>query len=159
MPPPPALPDTAALLHAALVHHAEGRTAQAEALYRDILRSEQDNHRTLGMLAIILCDGADTGEAETILLRHLALRPDDGASLHRLGRLRAGDGDDAAAADLYRRAALALPRLAPIHNDLGVLLHRRGSRREALEALDRAVVLDPAYAAAHGNRGFILFEM
>jgi tetratricopeptide (TPR) repeat protein len=146
-------------LHAALVHHAAGRTAQAEALYRAILRSEPDNHRALGMLAIILSDGLDAAEAETILLRHLALRPDDGASLHRLGRLRAQSGDDAAAADLYRRAALALPSLAPIHNDLGVSLHRLGRGREALEALDRAVALDTAYAAAHGNRGFVLLEM
>jgi Flp pilus assembly protein TadD len=156
--PPPALPDTAALLHAALVHHAEGRTERAEALYRDLLESEPDNDRALGMLAIILSDGADTAETQTILLRHLALRPDDGASLHRLGRLHAREGNDGAAADLYRRAALALPRLAPIPNDLGVSLHRLGFKGEALEALDRAIALDPAYAAAHGNRGFILLE-
>ena len=159
MTPPPALTDTAALLHAALVHHAEGRTQQAEGLYRGLLESEPDNHRALGMLAIILSDGADAAEAETVLLRHLALRPADGASLHRLGRLRAREGDDAAATDLYRRAAAALPRLAPIHNDRGVSLDRLGRRDAALEALDRAVALDPAYAAAHGNRGFVLLEM
>jgi Flp pilus assembly protein TadD len=147
------------MLHAALVHHAEGRTEQAEALYRDLLRSEPDNHRALGMLAIILSDGPDVDEAETILLRHLALRPDDGASLHRLGRLRARSGDDGAAVDLYRRAATALPGLAPIHNDLGVSLDRLGRRPEALEALDTAIALDSAYAAAHGNRGFVLLEM
>jgi Flp pilus assembly protein TadD len=157
--PTPALTDSAALLHAALVHHAAGRTEQAEALYRNLLHRAPDNHRALGMLAIILSDGADTVEAEAVLLRHLDLRPDDGASLHRLGRLRAKGGDDAAAADLYRRAAAALPRLAPIHNDLGVSLHRLGRRGEALEALGRAIALDPDYAAARGNRGFVLLEM
>jgi tetratricopeptide (TPR) repeat protein len=159
VPLPLAPPDTAALLHAALVHHAASRTAEAETLYRRILEDEPDNARALGMLAIILSDGPDAAEAEAMLLRHLVLRPQDGASLHRLGRLRARAGDDATAAELFGQAALALPRLPPIHNDLAVSLHRLGRRHEALDALDRAVALDPGYAAAHGNRGVVLYAM
>jgi hypothetical protein len=41
------------------------------------------------MLAIILIDGPDDAEVEAVILRHLALIPDDGASLLLLGHLRA----------------------------------------------------------------------
>jgi tetratricopeptide (TPR) repeat protein len=148
-------PDIAALLRAALIHHAQNQTAEAEALYRRILELEPHHARALGMLAMIAADRSD-GEAEALLLRHLGLEPDNGASLHRLGRLRARQGDDEAAEALLRQAAVALPRLAPIHNDLGACLHRLGRTAEALEALDRAVAIDPTYAVAHANRGMIL---
>ena len=94
-----------------------------------------------------------------MLQRHLALRPNDGASLHALGQLRARAGDDAAAVALFQRAIQWLPRLAPIHNDLGVALHRLGQDDEALAALQgRAIDLDSAYGAAHGNRGQVLLD-
>lgn len=148
-------PDIAALWRAALTHHAQNKTVEAEALYRRILEHEPEHARALGMLAMIAADRSD-GEAEALLLRHLRLEPDNGASLHRLGRLRGRQGDDDAAEALLRQAAVALPRLSPIYNDLGACLHRMGRTSEALEVLDRAVAIDPAYAVAHANRGMIL---
>jgi len=112
------------------------------------------------MLAMALADqpGRDA-EAEAALTRHLAVRPNDGASLHRLGRLRARQGDDGAAVGLLRQAAEQLPRLAPVFNDLGVSLHRLGERDDALAVLDHAILLDPAYGTAHLNRGAVLFDL
>jgi tetratricopeptide (TPR) repeat protein len=150
--------DIPALLRAALTHHAGNRPDQAKPIYLQILDRDPDHAQALGMLALILSDEPDEAAAQTVLLRHLALRPDDGASLHRLGRLRAGQGDDGAAAVLFQRAALSLPALAPIHNDLGVSLHRLGRTHEALSALDQAIALDPGYAAAHANRASLLTE-
>ena len=157
-PVPP--PDTPGLFHDALRLHLDDRLDEAEILYRKVIEQDPGHVQGLGMLAVILADqpGRDT-EAETALLRHLALRPADGASLHCLGRLRARQGDDEAAATLLRQAAEQAPKLAPVFNDLGVSLHRLGERRDALAALDHAIALDPAYGIAHGNRGAVLFDL
>jgi tetratricopeptide (TPR) repeat protein len=146
-------------MRAALLCHAQHRLDEAQALYRQVLALNPQHARALGMLALALCDGPEPEAAEPVLLDHLSLCPDDGASLHRLGRLRTRQGRDEAAAGLLARAVLALPNLAPIHNDLGVALHRLGRREEALAALDRAVALDGAYAVAHGNRGGTLLDL
>jgi tetratricopeptide (TPR) repeat protein len=152
-------PDVGDALNAALRLHLDNRLDEAEAGYRAILASQPGHAQALGMLAMIVADGPREAEAETLLRRHLALRPTDGASLHRLGRLAARRGDDDGAAGLFEAAARWLPRLAPIHNDLGVSLHRLGRSEAALAALETAVSVDPSYGVAHGNRGVVLFDL
>jgi Flp pilus assembly protein TadD len=150
--------DTAVLLRRALINHADHRLAQAEALYRRILQHDPDHAQALGMLAIILIDGDNEIEAEAVILRHLTVCPNDGASLHCLGQLRARQGDDETAISHFQHALQWLPLQPPIYNDLGVSLHRAGRPDEALAALNLAVGLEPAYGMAHGNRGAVLFD-
>jgi len=150
--------DILGLLRPALIHHAEGRQADAEALYRRILEQQPDHPQALGMLALILSDGPREAEAEAVLRRHVALAPDAGASLHALGRLLIRQGRDEEALALLQRAARLLPALAPAHNDLGAALHRAGQLTEALQAFERATAIDPGYGVAHANRGLALQE-
>jgi len=154
----PASPPTelASLLREGQTHHLAGRLDEARTAYRSILAENPDHAAALGLLALALAGDLDTPETEAVVLRHLAQRPFDGASLHLLGQIRARQGDDAEAAVLLERAANWLPRLAPIRNDLGVSLHRLGRDEAALAALDQAIALDGAYATAHGNRADVL---
>ena len=151
--------DPAALLAAAKSHLDERRWDEAERHCRQVLQRDPDNADALGLLAAALSDGPGSAEAVPTLLRHLELRPDDGGSLHRLGRVRAEQGDAEAAARLLEQAACSLPDVAIIHNDLAVILDRLGRAEQALAAADRAVALDPGFAFAHGNRGLMLFNV
>jgi Flp pilus assembly protein TadD len=144
------------MLRAGQAHHLAGRMVEARAAYRAILDQDPDQVRALGLLALSLAGDLDAPETEAVVLRHLTLRPFDGASLHLLGQIRARQGDDAEAAVLLDRAANWLPKLAPIHNDLGVSLQRLGQTGSALAAFDRAIALDPTYATAQANRGDVL---
>ncbi len=148
----------AQLLGEAVGHHVENRLAQAQAGYRAVLDVAPDHAEALGMLALILTDGPDLAEAEGVVQRLVALRPDDSASQLCLGRLRMRQGDDAAAVEVLRRVAAERSDLPPVFNELGVGLHRLGRTDEALEALDRALALNPAYQVARGNRGMVLFD-
>jgi tetratricopeptide (TPR) repeat protein len=152
-------PEPAGLLSAAQARYADDRWDEAEALCREILLQDPRHADALGLLAAILADGPGAADTLEVLLRHLALRPDDGVSLHRLGRLRAAQGDSEIAVKLLQRAAESRPELAIIQNDLAILLDRLGRRAEAMAAVDRAVGLDPTFALAHGNRGFMLLDM
>ncbi len=107
---------------------------------------------------MILMDRPGDPEAEALFLRHLEMDPENPTTLHNLGRLLQGKGEDRDAAALFRRAAAGLPDLAPIFNDLAVSLHRLGQRDEALLALDRALEVDPNYGVAHDNRGMVLYD-
>jgi tetratricopeptide (TPR) repeat protein len=143
--------DMAQQLREALRHHAEGRLAEAEAGYREILLIKAQHPMALGMLALILADGPDEAAAEAALTHHLTLVPDSAPSLLALGRMRAQQGDDLAALGLLRSASEQRCDLAPIQNDIGVCLYDLGRLDEARTALERAVQLDPAYAPAHTN--------
>jgi len=144
------------LLRAGQAHHLAGRLGEARAAYDGVLAQDPDHAQALGLLALTHAGELDAPETEAVVLRHLVLRPFDGASLHLLGQIRARQGDDAEAALLLEGAANWLPKLAPIHNDLGVSLHRLGRTEAALAALDRALALNPAFATAQANRGDVL---
>ncbi|HZZ32807.1 MAG TPA: tetratricopeptide repeat protein [Phenylobacterium sp.] len=152
--------DAASLMRDGLAHHAANRLAEAKAAYRAILARWPDDAEAMGMLALILADGEDpeAAEAEELVLRRAALRPEDPAALLGLGWLRARQGDHEAAVTIYRQAAEWRPELAPIHNELGVALRNLGRRDEALAALDEAIARDPAFRVARGNRGLVLVD-
>lgn len=145
------------MLKAALDCHLHGRLPEACALYRRVLAIDPLQPQALSMLGIILMNSPDRAEAEALFLRHLAVVPDDPFTLHNLGRLNHAKGDYRAAVDLFRRAGVGKPDLAPIFNDLAVSLNCLGQRDEALAAVDRALLIDPHYGVAHDNRGIVLY--
>ncbi|THD70183.1 tetratricopeptide repeat protein [Phenylobacterium sp.] len=150
--------DAAGLMREALAHHAASLLAEAEAAYRAILERWPDHAEAMGMLAMILADGPNAAEAEAMVLRRLELRPEDPAALLGVGWLKARQGDNEAALEIFQRAAQWRPDLAPIHNEIGVALHQLGRREEALTALGHALAVDPAFRVAHGNRGLVLID-
>jgi len=152
------IPASNALLKAAFSHHREGRLTAPEALYRQILETDPRQPFALSMLGMILMEGPDKAEAESVFLRHLELDPENPMTLHSLGRLLQIKGNDRDAIALFRRACAGKPDLAPIFNDLAVSLHRLGQWDDALVALDRALVIDPDFGIAHDNRGVVLYD-
>ncbi|MCK6450969.1 MAG: tetratricopeptide repeat protein [Alphaproteobacteria bacterium] len=99
------------------------------------------------MLALLRRREGDPGEAEALLRRAVALKPDS-VELHvRLGQVLALNGDDAGAAACFRRATGLMPSLAPAHSDLANALHRLGRHAEAVEAQRRALAIAPGHPA------------
>ncbi len=146
------------LIESALRHHLSGRLMDAQALYRQVLAIDPLHSHALCMLGIILLESARTAEAESLLRRHLQQEPDNPVSLHNLGRLLQGQGNDRAAIELFHRACDSGSALAPVFVDLAGSLFRLGFWDEALAAVDRAVVIDPNFGAAHDFRGVVLLE-
>src|SRR5205823_1701066 len=136
-------PDPSKLYQAAFEHHAAGRLADAEALYRKILAANPhhpDALHWLGVLAhqcgqhpvaidlisrAIMSAAAARGVAPASYYANLAM------VFNIVGRT-----DDAIEAS---RAALRIdPQLAAAHNILGVALQSRGQLNEAIESFREA---------------------
>ena len=69
--------DSYALCNAAFVNHRGNRLTEAEALYRRVLETDPRQSNALGMLGMLLMNGPDTAEAESVFLRHLEADADN----------------------------------------------------------------------------------
>ena len=89
------------------------------------------------------------GEAAAILLRHLAVVPDDLAAMLMIARTYANQGRFADAGNWGRRL-LKLDRLrAPNHYLLAMICQECGDLGAAAASLQRALFLDPNFVMAH----------
>ena len=83
----------------------------------------------------------------------LSAEPRNSGVLHRLGVLRAQQGELAEAETLLRRAIDCNPSSSPAHNNLGMLLNLLERHQEAIPILKRAIALAPQAPLAHNNLG------
>src|SRR5207253_9809131 len=81
------------LLNDGLVHHRNGRLAEAEALYRRMLELQPDQPDALNLLGVIALQSSKPQQAEELLRRSVQKAPtfatlnNFGEALRQLGRL------------------------------------------------------------------------
>ena len=140
----------------ALEHHQQGRLAEAERLYRQILALDPRHSDSLHLLGAIAHQvGRDEvaveliGAAIALDKRQAAYHSNMGASLQALGRL-----DEAATS--YQRAIELKPELAEAQMNLGAVLEAQGKHAQAETRFRKAIELKPGLAEAHVNLGNVL---
>jgi tetratricopeptide (TPR) repeat protein len=132
----------------AAAHQAAGRLAEAEQIYRDLLRGAPDRADVLCKLAKVLHAQGRAKEARRRFRDAIRLRPGDGEAHRGLGDLyRAQALFDQAAAS-YRQAIEAEPEVAAAHVNLAYCLTQLDRPEEAGEHFRRALALDPGSAEA-----------
>jgi tetratricopeptide (TPR) repeat protein len=146
-------PDPAADYSQAVALHHAGQHAEAQRLYRAILKRAPVHADALHLLGLSLCQTGRHTEALTFLSRALLQRPqwvealiNRGNALQELGQ------PERALADFD--AALALqPDHPEALGNRGVTLYALGRLEEAVADYDRALARRPAYPEALHNRG------
>ena len=83
--------------------------------------------------------------------RALQIDPAFVAALLNLASLRTNAGEPKAGEEIYRRALALAPRSYEAYNGLGIALARQGRTREAAEAFEKAIAIDPGLATAREN--------
>ena len=139
--------------------HQQGRLAEAERLYRQVLALEPRHAEALHLLGVVALQTGRHDAAADLIGRAIETAPAVAAyhanlagALKGLGRL-----EEAAAAS---RTAIDLkPDFAEAWSNLGDLLTSLERYEEALDACDTAIDLRPVYAAAHSNRGSTLARL
>jgi tetratricopeptide (TPR) repeat protein len=153
-----AKPDRSLQLQLANLHSALDRHAEAEAIYSDIIVSDEEAGAP-DWRAVFLRGTArerqDKWElAEADLQRALELQPDNATILNYLGyswidrglKLEEGLG-------LIRRAVALEPNSGQIVDSLGWAHYRLGQYDEAVQYLERAVELEPADPVLNDHLG------
>jgi len=128
-----------------------GRVEQAEAGFREALRSDPDSAEALLALGVIASMREDYAASIDYCRRAAKARPDFVDAWQQLGvsALQAGDGDTALEA--LERAVAINPNDKEIQSRLGVVYARAGRLDDARRAWMRALEIDPDFAKARHN--------
>ena len=145
-------------LNLAVEHHRQGRFAQAEQLYRQVLLADRQNIDALHLFGLLASQVGNYDVAVEYIGRAIRLHNREAAFYVNLGEAyrKWGKADEALAA--LEKAVALDPKLSEAHNTLGAVLQSQGRLDDALAAYTRAIELAPDFGQAHANIGPLLVE-
>ena len=144
------------LMALAAEHHKDGRTEEAERLYRRVLRDNPRNVDALRLLAQLALKANHGDDAEVLLERALEIAPDYLQALLDLGQLCKEEDRYGEALDCFDRALALEPSHAQVHFLRAGTLARASFTQEAVEAYRRCLALRPAHIGALLGLGHVL---
>src|SRR4051812_34467778 len=113
-------------LQQAIEHQNHGRFAEAEKIYRTILKQVPDQPEVLHLMGLLSHQTGDDEAGERHIRRALMLAPDRAKFRLSLGMVLQGRGKVDEAIGLYRAVVEAQPASAEGFNHLGVALSAAG---------------------------------
>jgi Tfp pilus assembly protein PilF len=140
-------------------HHQAGRLAQAESIYREILRVEPGHGEALQLLGTLRLQLGRPEEAIALLEQSVAVAGGNAAVFSNLGSacLAAGRNEQARAA--LERAVACEPNFGQAHYNLGMAQSNLGLLAESAISYRRCLEREPGMAAAHNNLGDVLRQL
>jgi arylsulfatase A-like enzyme/Flp pilus assembly protein TadD len=150
---PKRLVDVDQKMHDAVAADEEGRTADAIALYRDVLARRPEMMAASRHLAFDYWRSGQTLAAIDTLRVAIERGSTPGAEI-QLGTYLVEVGRGQEAVTLLEKAAQAEPTLDAL-NALGIAYGRTGRAKDALAAFDRGLRIDPENPMLHENIGAI----
>jgi len=135
-----------AMLQQALLDQRAGRLAEAERLYREILRALPDHLGITNNLGIALKDQGKLAEAAATFRKVLARNANDPLAHINLGNVLRLQGQLEESGASYRRAIALKPEMPLAHANLGTVLCETGRTEESFASFRRHAEL--AYGTA-----------
>ena len=147
------------LLARAIALHRDGRPADAEAVYRQILETSPDDFAALHLLGVALHQQGRNEAAATSIARALDLNANDAAAHSNLSLALRDLGRYGEALASIDRAIAIAPDLAQSWNNRGNVLRAMRRELDALESYERAIACKPDHGVAHRNRADVLLDL
>jgi len=144
------------LMALAAEHHKEGRTEEAERLYRRVLRDNPRNVDALRLLAQLAAKSGRGDDAEVLLERAVEIAPDFVQALLDLGQLRKEEDRYGEALDCFDRVLALEPTHPQAHFLRAGTLARASFTHEAVDAYRRCLELRPTHLGARLGLGHVL---
>jgi tetratricopeptide (TPR) repeat protein len=138
---------------AAAALQCQGRSGEAEQLYRSILALDGNHFGALHNLGFMQLQHGQCNEAGRLLRKALKIQPKSAEAQNTLGMILYKAGRFREAAACFERALTLDPTHANAHNNLGASLHLLNRYDRAIDCYRRALALNPRYADAHRNLG------
>ena len=140
-------------LDAAIARHQEGDLAQAERLYREILREQPEHADALHLLGVVALQAGQPQAAVDLISRSLQVQPQQPVAHLNLGVAEQQLSRLDTALDCFERALQLVPEYPDALNNRADVLLALGRPEEALGSLQRALQLQPDFPMALNNRG------
>lgn len=137
------------------LHSLLGRTQAAVATAEEMIRRSPQSAAGYRSLALARQAAGELDAAIQAIGRRTVADPADAVMI---GTLQAAKGDDDAALGWYRKAQRMQPDNVQAVFHEGALLHRRGSRKEALAAYTRALALSDSHVPTLNNIAYLYAE-
>ncbi len=140
-------------IQTALKHHQAGRLAQAEAIYRDVLRTKPDHADALHLLGVIALQGGRHEIAVDLIGKAIKVNPSVPDFYSNCGDAwRAMERLNEAVA-CYEKALQLKPDFPLVRNNLGNALKDQGKIPEAIACYQKAIQLKPDFHEAYNGLG------
>ena len=139
--------------------HQEGRLADAQSIYRQILDADPKNTDALHYLGVIAHQTGDSKAAVDLIEQAIQEAPDDAPLYSNLGEAQRALGDLDGAIASYRQAVDIDPSFPMAHNNLGNTFADAGRLEEARACYETAMSLDAADPQIRFNYANLLVEM
>jgi Flp pilus assembly protein TadD/GT2 family glycosyltransferase len=136
----------------------EQRWADAEPIYRGLLRKYPDHPTVLHGLALLMRETGRGAEALALIQQALVLDPERPELLNDLGMLFQERGQLEKAVGFHQRALRIRADFGPAYNNLGVALRRLERLGEAEATYRRAIELHDNFAEPHNNLANLLLQ-
>jgi predicted TPR repeat methyltransferase len=133
--------------------HKEGRLAEAEKGYLEVLRRKPDWRQVLNALGTVFLDQSRPDKAKKVFGKAADLRPPYFPAYYNLARLKQRENDHKGAISIYRAMLEKQPGIGEAWNNLGVAYREIGDQDEAISCFRRAVAFAPDMAEAWNNLG------
>ena len=134
----------------------QGRLADAERIYREVLRQQPNHFGALHLLGLIALETRHTERAVELIGKAIALKPDNAKAHYNRGLALVNLKRPEDALESYGRAIALNPDFAEAHNNRGNALSDLKRFEEALASYDKAIALNPDNAETYDNRGLAL---
>jgi tetratricopeptide (TPR) repeat protein len=135
---------------------AQGKLAQAEAIYREALRRDPQYVPALLDLGQTLREEDKRERALEILSRATRLATRDARTWSALANVQLELGRNEEAERSYRKAAALDPDMPEAANGLGILMAQRGQSEAAEPEFRESIRIVPSYGQAHANLAELL---
>ncbi len=139
--------------------HADGRLAEAEAAYRQLMKIGDVRPAVLHWLGMVLYQTGHVDEALPLLRRSVDESPESAEFNANFGGVLNALGRSSEGLPYSRRSVEMAPKSPKARYNLGAVLESLGKYEEALAEQNVAVELDPSYAHAHTGRGNVLRKL
>jgi len=145
--------DSEHVFQKASLAHKEGRLAEAEKGYLEVLRRKPDSGQVLNALGTVFLDQSRPDKAKKVFEKAFDLRPPYLPACYNLARLKQRENDHKGAISIYRTMLEKQPGIGEAWNNLGVAYREIGDPDEAISCFRRAVAFAPDMAEAWNNLG------
>ena len=155
-------PTVAALqlkLNQGVALHRQGKLADAEHCYAEVLQRQPDHFDALHLLGVIACQTRRTERGVELIKRAIGLNPNVAEAHNNLGNVLRDLKRPEEALASYDKAIALKPDFAAAHYNRGNALMILNHPEEALASYDKAITLNPDYASAYNSRGNALMDL